>query len=238
MSKQKNKSKPSSNDHGGRNKFEINKLVPMTSTQARTISSYNTGRNLVLHGYAGTGKTYVPLHLALDEVLGGSPLYGRVVIIRSVVPSRDIGFLPGSPKEKVRIYEEPYREICTKMFGRGDAYDILKLRGVLDFTTTSFLRGMTFENSIIIVDEIQNMAWSELHTVMTRVGDNSKIVFCGDYRQTDLQYDREKSGLQHFLNITKKMNMFDYIEFDKEDICRGKLVKEFIIKCAEAGPPP
>lgn len=236
MSKRKQQKQTQKNqDMMVKNRFELREIKPLTANQQKTFSSYEKGQNLVLHGFAGTGKSFISLYLALEEVLNGSTVYDKVVIVRSVVPSRDVGFLPGSIKEKIKVYEEPYREICADLFGRGDAYDILKLRGVVDFTTTSFLRGVTFNNAIVIVDELQNMVFGELDTVMTRMGDQSKIIFCGDFRQTDLTLEREKSGLIHFLNITKRMNRFEYIEFEKQDIVRSGLVREYIIKRTELG---
>jgi phosphate starvation-inducible protein PhoH len=216
-----------------KNHFELKKIEPLTENQETAFESYEDGKNVILHGYAGTGKTYISLFLALEEVLSGFSNYDKIVIVRSVVPSRDIGFLPGSIKEKIQVYEEPYREICNDLFGRGDGYDVLKMKGLVHFTTTSFLRGLTFNNAIVIVDELQNMTFPELDTVMTRMGNQSKIMFCGDFRQTDLASDKDKSGIVHFMNITKKMDSFDYVEFGKQDIVRSGLVKEYIIKRTE-----
>ena len=151
------------------------------------------------------------LHLALNEVLNKSR-YKQIVVIRSVVPSRDMGFLPGSAKEKARVYEEPYKMICDDLFGRGDGYDILKMKHMMEFTTTSFLRGVTFNDAIIIVDECQNMIQQELDTVMTRVGNNCRIVFCGDFRQTDLAKHEERRGLLTFMNILDRMSCFEKID--------------------------
>lgn len=218
-----------------RNHFELRTVSPLTPNQQLTFDAYRKGMNLMLHGYAGTGKSYISLYLALQEVLSGQSNYDKVIIVRSVVPSRDIGFLPGSVKEKIRVYEEPYKEICDELFGRGDGYDILKMRGMIHFTTTSFLRGLTFNNAVVIVDELQNMTFPELDTVMTRMGDYSKIMFCGDFRQTDLVKETDKSGLMSFINITKRMNKFAYIEFEKQDIVRSGLVRDYIIKRTEMG---
>ena len=210
--------------------FELRTTKPLTYNQEKTFEAYEQGDNLVLHGYAGTGKTYISLYLALEEILGGSNLYNKVNIVRSVVSSRDIGFLPGGPKEKASVYEEPYIEICDDLFGRGDGYNILKMKNIVEFTTTSFLRGRTFTNSIVIIDEIQNMTFSELDTVMTRIGNNTKVIFCGDFRQSDLDKGKEKSGLIPFLQILKRMNThFTYVEFDKNDIVRSGLVRDYII---------
>lgn len=232
---QKHVHKMNTQEMMAKNRFEIREIKPLTPNQQKTFTAYENGQNLVLHGFAGTGKSFISLYLALDEVLNGSTLYDKVIIVRSVVPSRDVGFLPGSIKEKIKVYEEPYREICGDLFGRGDAYDILKLRNAIEFTTTSFLRGVTFNNAIVIVDELQNMTFGELDTVMTRMGDCSKVLFCGDFRQTDLTLEREKSGLIHFLNITKRMNRFEYVEFEKQDIVRSGLVRDYIIKRTELG---
>ncbi len=216
-----------------KNHFELRKISPLTPNQERTFNAYNNGYNLILHGYAGTGKSYISLYLALKEILSGSLIYDKIVIVRSVVPSRDIGFLPGSIKEKIKVYEEPYKEICDELFGRGDGYDVLKMKQLIEFTTTSFLRGTTFNNAIVIVDELQNMTFPELDTVMTRMGEHSKVIFCGDFRQTDLTKEAEKSGIKHFINITKKMSRFEYVEFEKQDIVRSGLVKDYIIKRTE-----
>lgn len=218
-----------------RSHFELRHVSPLTPNQQHTFDAFNKGMNLLLHGFAGTGKSYISLYLALNEVLSGHSVYDKVIIVRSVVPSRDIGFLPGNVKEKIRVYEEPYKEICDELFGRGDGYDLLKMRGIVQFTTTSFLRGITFNNAIVIVDELQNLVFAELDTVMTRMGDNSKVIFCGDFRQTDLSKESEKSGLISFINITKRMNRFSYIEFEKQDIVRSGLVRDYIIKRTEMG---
>lgn len=216
------------------NHFSLRTISPLTINQSLTFKAFEQGKHLLLHGVAGTGKTYISLYLALNEVLNKSR-YKQIVIIRSVVPSRDMGFLPGSAKEKARVYEEPYKMICDDLFGRGDGYDILKIKHMLDFTTTSFLRGITFNDAIIIVDECQNMIQQELDTVMTRVGNNCRIVFSGDFRQTDLAKHEEKRGLLTFMNILDRMSCFDKIEFGKEDIVRSALVKSYIISKLELG---
>lgn len=212
--------------------FELREVVPLTYNQEATFDAYSAGKNLMLHGYAGTGKSYISLWLALNEILNGNSIYERVQIIRSVVPSRDMGFLPGSQKDKQRVYEKPYQQICDELFGRGDGYEVLKMKGIVDFESTSFLRGCTLNKTIVIVDEMQNMTFQELDTVMTRIGDHSKIIFCGDFRQTDLDA-RDRSGLVNFINITKRMNKFTYVEFGKGDIVRSGLVKDYIVKKAE-----
>ena len=232
MSKKKNKNQVNSQN---KNHFELRKINPLTPNQQKTFDAYDKGQNLILHGFAGTGKTFISLYLALEEVLESSTLYDKIIIVRSVVPSRDVGFLPGNIKEKTRVYEEPYKEICDDLFGRGDGYDILKMRNIINFTTTSFLRGLTFNNAIVIVDELQNMTFGELDTVMTRLGDRSKIMFCGDFRQTDLTNEKDKSGILSFINITKRMNRFEYIEFEKTDIVRSGLFRDYIIQRTEMG---
>ena len=214
------------------NLAQLRRIDPLTTNQHDTFKKYDNGSNLVLHGYAGTGKSFISMYLALEEILDAASPFNKIIIIRSVVPSRDMGFLPGSIKEKIRIYEEPYKEIVDDLFGRGDGWDILKMKHLVEFTTTSYLRGLTFNNNIVIVDEIQNMCWGELDTVMTRMGENSRVIFSGDFRQTDLN-SIDRKGLSKFINITKKMDNFDYIEFDKKDIVRSGIVKDYIIKKAQ-----
>jgi predicted ribonuclease YlaK len=206
--------------------FELRKVSPLTINQDMAFSAYDAGKNMVLHGYAGTGKTFVALYLGLREILSSNQKYDKLVVIRSAVPSRDMGYMPGTAKEKARVYEEPYKEICDNLFGREQGYDTLKSNKLVHFTTTSYLRGLTFQNALVIVDEIQNLSFGELDTIITRLGENSRIIFCGDFRQSDL---KDNSGLFRFLNIINKVSNFEYIEFKEEDIVRSGTVKEYII---------
>lgn len=215
------------------NHFNLKKIHPLTPTQDIVFQEFRQEKNLLLHGVAGTGKTFISLYLALNDILNNKSNYEKVIILRSVVPSRDIGFLPGSIKEKTEVYEEPYKIICDDLFQRGDGYDILRMRRMIEFSTTSFLRGMTFKNAIIIVDEMQNMSYQELSTVITRIGDNCRIILCGDYKQSDLMRESEKNGIVHFMNILKMMKEFSFIEFNYSDIVRSELVKNFIIAESE-----
>lgn len=211
-----------------RNHLNLKRINPLTDNQRKAFKSWNGGSNLLLHGLAGTGKSYISLYLALREILENNSHYKSIVIVRSAVPTRDIGFLPGSVKDKTKVYEMPYQTICTDLFGRGDAYEILKTKRIIDFTTTSFIRGNTFYDTIVIVDEVNNMTFHELDSVITRLGDNCRMMMCGDYRQSDLNYN-EKNGLMSFINILDDMKGFSHVEFEIEDIVRSGLVKEYII---------
>jgi phosphate starvation-inducible protein PhoH and related proteins len=210
------------------NNLKLIQIDPMTVNQQRTFDLYNQEKNLLLYGTAGTGKTFVSLYLALEEVLTGYSTYNKVVIIRSVVPTRDMGFLPGNAKDKAMVYESPYYAICTELLGRGDAYELLKRKGTIEFMTSSFVRGITLKDCIVVVDEMQNMEFIELHSIITRVGENCKVIFCGDYKQTDLK--RNESGFNKFAGILKTMKSFDTVEFNRDDIVRSDIVKEYIIK--------
>ncbi len=212
-------------------------ISPMTDNQACAFDSWNEGQNLMLHGIAGTGKTFLAMYFAMKEVLDNDTSYRKVYIVRSIVPSRDIGFLPGNQKDKMKVYEGPYYDICSKLFGRGDAYEILKQKNNVEFISTSFLRGSTFDNCILVVDEMQNMNDQELHTVMTRVGENCRIIFAGDVKQDDLTSERKKeySGLKQFMEIIDKMRQFDFVEFEARDIVRSSLVKSYIIERDKQG---
>lgn len=218
--------------------LQLKKFYPLTENQKVTFDSYDDGKNLVLHGIAGTGKSFISFYLAIDELLnfeGDERVYERVVVVRSVVPTRDMGFLPGKPREKAEIYEAPYQAICTELFGRKDAYNVLKHRGDVEFITTSFIRGVTLNDCIIIVDEMQNMSGHELDSIITRVGKNCRIIFCGDFRQTDFTKENDKSGLLKFIEITKRMNSFEFVDFDEDDIVRSGLVKSYIIQKEKMG---
>jgi len=211
--------------------LSLKRIEPLTENQKIAFDSYYQGKNLLLHGIAGTGKSFISIYLALNELMNNSyNEYDKLVIIRSVVPTRDMGFLPGSAKEKSKMYEAPYYAICTELFGRGDSYELLKNKELIEFQTTSFIRGITFNNSIIIVDEMANCTLHELDSVITRIGKNCKIMFCGDFRQSDFVKDNDKKGLMNFLRIIRKMDSFEFIDFDENDIVRSNLVKSYIIE--------
>ena len=212
-------------------KFGMRKINPLTPTQGDMFESYHEGYNIAAIGTAGTGKTMCALYLALQDVLQKGE-YHQVVIIRSAVQTREQGFMPGSKAQKEAVFEAPYTDIVNDLFGRGDAYQILKQKQMVKFMTSSFVRGLTFDNSIIIVDECQSMTYHELDTIITRVGESSKIVFCGDTKQNDLEISRNRadvSGLAEFLNVLDKVNSFECIEFTPEDIVRSGLVKQYIL---------
>ena len=151
--------------------------------------------------------------------------FQKLVIIRSAVPTRDIGFLPGTEKEKASVYEEPYKDIANDLFGRGDAYEILKQKNLVEFMTTSFIRGITLRDAVILIDECQNMSFHELDSIITRMGENTRVIFCGDFRQADLK----GNGIRDFFQVLKRMSLFDFIEFEVEDIVRSDFVKTYII---------
>ena len=210
------------------NHIRLSRIEPITANQKKTFETFETGKNLLLYGTAGTGKTFISLYLALHEVISGYSDYRKVVIVRSVVPTRDMGFLPGTAKEKSFVYEAPYHAICSELINRGDAYEILKKKNIVEFMTSSFVRGITLRDCIVVVDEFQNMTDDELHSVITRVGDNCKVVFCGDCRQNDLK--KETTGFHKFLQILSTMRSFGIVEFNIDDIVRSETVKEYIIK--------
>ena len=210
--------------------FNIKRIEPLTENQKITFDAYREGKNLMLHGIAGTGKSFISMYLALEEILRNDSKYKKLIIVRSVVPTRDMGFLPGSTKEKARVYEAPYYSICNELFDRGDSYEYLKNKNTVEFITTSFIRGVTLNNCIILVDEIANCTLHELDSVITRIGRNCKIIFCGDFRQSDFIKDNDKKGLLDFIRIIKNMKYFKFVDFNEEDIVRSHIVKDYIIQ--------
>ena len=217
------------NGLNGRTGLTMKELKPVTTNQKVVFDAFYCGKNLFLSGLAGTGKTYISLALSIEDILRRCCTQDKVIIMRSAVPTRDMGFLPGPPREKTKVFEEPYRAICSELFGRGDAYDVLKGKQLIQFSTTSFIRGITISDAIIIIDEIQNMHASEINSLITRVGVNSRVILCGDMRQTDLVYTKERSGMGDILKIIKRMESFELVEFDRDDIVRSKFVKEYLI---------
>lgn len=206
--------------------LKLSQVQPKTEKQQITFEHYHKGKNFCLHGMAGTGKTFMAMYLSLNEILSKNSKARRIIIIRSVVPTRDIGFLPGSIDEKTNVYEMPYSSICTELFINKSSYDELKESGKIEFATTSFVRGLTFENAIVIVDECQNMTFHELDSIITRSGNNCRLIFCGDFHQSDLG---RKSGIVEFMDILYKMKSFCMMEFDQNDIVRSGLVREYIL---------
>jgi predicted ribonuclease YlaK len=216
-------------------------IDPLTENQKKLFDSYAEQKHLVAYGCAGTGKTFITLYNALREVLDERTPYEKIYLVRSLVATREIGFLPGSYDDKSDIYQIPYKNMVKYMFQMpSDAdfemlYGNLKSQETIKFWSTSFLRGTTLDNSIIIVDEFQNMSYHELDSIITRVGENSKIMFCGDASQSDLQKTNERNGIVDFMTVLRKMPSFDIIEFGVDDIVRSGLVKEYIIAKLEAG---
>lgn len=222
MAKKKSTEK---NQTKGLNLIKIN---PKTGGQKKVFEYYEKDKHLLLHGMAGTGKTFISLYLALKDVVENLA-YNNVIIIRSTVPVREMGYLPGKEKEKFEPFEQPYKSICSELFGRADAYEILKYKDIIKFESTAFTRGRNIDNSVVIVDEINNCNFQELDTIITRIGEHAKIIFCGDYRQTDLNNEREKQGLKKFISIIDQLEEFAHVEFFIDDIVRSKLVKSYII---------
>ena len=216
-------------------------IEPITDNQKKLFDSYAEGKHLVAYGTAGTGKTFISLYNALADVLDETTPYERIYLVRSLVSTREIGFLPGDHEDKADIYQIPYKNMVKYMFQMPtDAdfemlYGNLKAQETIKFWSTSFIRGTTLDNAIVIVDEFQNLNFHELDSIITRVGENSRIIFCGDASQSDLVKTNDRNGIHDFLNILRKMPSFDIIEFGIDDIVRSGLVKEYIISKLEVG---
>jgi len=209
----------------------LQEIEPLTQNQ---LLAFESTKNLVLHGVAGTGKTFISCYLAFDDMTKN--LYQHTILIRSAVSTREMGFLPGTDKEKAAVYEEPYKDICIELFQRGDAYELLKKQNLVQFMTTSFIRGITLRNAVIIIDECQNMSFHELDSIITRIGEGCKVIFCGDFKQTDFtERSREKSGLPDFIRVLKAMEEFDMIDFTVKDIVRSSFVKKYIMAKEDLG---
>ena len=210
-------------------------IKPLTKSQEKVFEEYKKGKNLFAYGAAGTGKTFIALYLALKDVLDQMTPYENVYIVRSLVSTREIGFLPGDHEDKSYLFQVPYKKMVKYMFQMPTDTDFemlygkLKEQETMTFWSTSFIRGTTLDNSIVIVDECQNLNFHELDSIITRVGDNSKIIFCGDGVQTDLRNNHERSGLGEFMKVISMMESFASIEFTIDDIVRSGLVKEYIL---------
>ena len=214
-------------------------IEPLTANQQSLFEAYAADKNLVAFGCAGTGKTFITLYNALKDVLDPETPYEKIYIVRSLVATREIGFLPGDHEDKSSLYQIPYKHMVKYMFEMATEADFqmlysnLKAQGTIDFWSTSFIRGTTFDRTIVIVDEYQNLNFHELDSIMTRVGEDSKIMFCGDATQSDLVNQNERNGVVDFMRILRLMPSVELVEFGVEDIVRSGLCKEYILSKLE-----
>ena len=223
------------------NSEQLTEIKPLTDNQKLVFDAYENNKNLFLYGCAGTGKTFIAMYLALKEILSNKTSYEKLYVVRSLVPTREIGFLPGDHEDKAHLYQIPYQNMVKYMFKMPDdpafemLYDNLKAQETISFWSTSFLRGTTLDNAIVLVDECQNLNFHELDSIMTRVGNDSKIIFAGDIAQTDLVKTNEKNGILDFMKILEIMDEFANIEFDVNDIVRSGLIRNYIITKLQIG---
>lgn len=208
---------------------DLLQFEPVTNNQEIAFKAWDEGDNLVLSGSAGTGKTFIGMYLALEDILDKDTEYDKLFIIRSMVPTRDMGYLPGSKEEKEQAYILPYKAIANEFFGDVASYNKMVTGKQIEFMSTSFIRGSTFDNCIMLVDEMQNLTFHELDSIITRVGKHSKIIFCGDYKQSDFKYQDEKDGIIGFLNIVEQLKNFTMVNFGWEDIVRSDFVRDYIM---------
>ena len=232
--KQMRRKKPINVDH-------LKEITPLTENQTLAFDAYDNGKNLFLYGCAGTGKTFIAMYLALKEILSGTSPYEKLYMVRSLVPTREIGFLPGDHEDKSNLYQIPYKNMVEHMFKMPDdpaynmLYDNLKAQETVSFWSTSFLRGTTLNNAIVIVDECQNLNFHELDSIITRVGTDCKIIFAGDVMQTDLVKTNERNGILDFMKILEVMEEFTSVEFGVEDIVRSGLIRSYILSKMHLG---
>lgn len=224
------------------NTSHMSKVEPLSPNQKRIFDAWDEGKNLFIYGCAGTGKTFCALYNALKDTIGDDAKYDSVYVVRSLVATREIGFLPGTHEDKADIYQIPYKNMVKYMFEMGtdgefdQLYASLKKQESVKFWSTSFLRGVTMDNSVVIIDEMQNLNFHELDSIITRIGENSRIVFAGDAMQSDLIRDKERNGIHDFMRILEAMpDDFEMIEMGVDDICRSGLVRSYLIAKGEAG---
>ena len=208
---------------------DLPNVYPKNGVQRYAMQEYMCGQHLSLFGCAGTGKTFLALYLALRDVLDKDSEVEQIIIVRSAVPVRDIGFLPGTEEEKTEVYEQPYRAICDELFPFKRSYNSLKRLGKIRFITTSYIRGLTFNNAVIVVDECQSLTAHELDSIVTRIGMDSKLIICGDGDQTDLVKSRDRSGFHQFVKILESINSFSIIGFTEREIVRSGFVRDYIV---------
>lgn len=211
------------------NNLRLKEIQPKTFNQHKLFEHYIAGQHLLITGCPGTGKSFLSIYNALVDLMNVKSQFKQIIILRSVVPSREMGYLPGTLEEKIAVYEEPYEAIFNELFQSSSAYRLLTEAGLIKFTSTSYLRGISFKNCIVITDELQNMKFEELNTIITRAGDNCKMVFCGDFYQTDLTKKDDQSGFIKFKDILSQLQEFAFVTMGVEDIVRSLLVKKYIV---------
>lgn len=214
-------------------KHDLKHIKALTPPQHAMMRDFFEGNNVVAHGSAGTGKSFVAIYLALSEVLDPNTETDKIIIVRSAVPGRDMGFLPGAEEEKQAVYERPYPPMFASLLGRSATYNDMKEAGIVEFETTAHLCGLTWDNAVVIVDEGQNMTFEEISTVMTRLGEGSRMIFCGDLPQKDLKKRGDETGFPMFLRVAERMGSFGITLFTKYDIVRSGFVKDWIVACEE-----
>jgi len=213
-------------------KHDVKAVKPLTPTQEDMFHAWYDDKHICAHGSAGTGKTFLALYLAIHEILGKHQ--NKIIIVRSAVPTREVGYLPGTLEEKTALYELPYHDIMYELIGRNSTYHDMKEAGLIEFMTTSFIRGLTWDNAIVIVDEGENMTFHEIDSIMTRIGKNTRIIFTGDIKQSDLDGKKNGvSGMRHALNVFDRMTEFESVQFTKHDIVRSQFVKSWIVASEE-----
>ena len=215
---------------------DLKSIRPVSSGQEMMFHSYFSGKHIVANGSAGTGKSYSALYLALTDILSSESKQNKIILVRSAVPTRELGHLPGDITEKLAVYEDPYKDIMGDLLRKHTAYDDLKELGKLSFMSTSFIRGLTWDNSVVIMDEVQSMTFHEINSVITRLGKNTKLIICGDINQNDLNTKKnDLSGFDKMLSVCSRMDEFDIINFTRNDICRSAFVKSWICACEDNG---
>lgn len=214
---------------------DLKQVKPYTPPQTEMIYDFMQGKNLVAHGSAGTGKSFIASFLALNAILDPTTDQNQIIIVRSAVPTREVGHLPGTIEEKMAVYEEPYVEIFAELMGRHNTYHDMKEAGKVKFVSTSFIRSVSWNNAVVIADECQNMEWTEIDTVATRTGRNTRVIFCGDTkRQGDLR-GKQQTGIHNLTRVADQMGGFSNVVFTRHDIVRDKFVKDWITACEDLG---
>ena len=208
---------------------DLLEFEPITGNQDKAFKLWDEGENLILAGSAGTGKTFLGMYLALESILERDTPYDKLIILRSVVAVREVGYLPGKLEEKTDVFQSPYRAIAEELFEEKAAYNKCISNHIIQFESTSFIRGKTYDRAIILVDEMQNLNFHELDSVMTRAGENSRMIFCGDYLQSDFHNEGERNGLAKFLNVMDRMKNFSTVQFGWDDIVRSGIVRDYIM---------
>jgi phosphate starvation-inducible PhoH-like protein len=202
----------------------VAEIEVLNHAQRRYLSSIKSNIITFGVGVAGTGKSYIALSYAAEQLK--AKRISKIIITRPIVEAGEkIGYLPGELEEKIAPYFEPMISILNKRLGVSFVEYLIK-RGVIQAKPLAYLRGSTFEDAVVILDESQNTTPSTMQLFLTRIGENCKVIIDGDVRQSDI---KGESGLSDAMTRLKGINNIGVVTFGIDDVVRSGICRDIVI---------